>query len=65
LSCKVKVNLIPSGDVMSVSVVKSSGNALFDNSVERAVRKASPLPVPKDPSVFKQFRSFTFVFAPN
>ena len=65
LSCKIKVSLIPSGDVMSVSVVKSSGDPLFDDSVERAVYKASPLPVPKDPNVFKQFRNFTFVFAPN
>ena len=65
LSCIVKVSLIPSGDVMSVSVVKSSGDSLFDDSVERAVHKASPLPVPKDRNLFKQFRNFTFVFAPN
>ena len=65
LSCKIKVTLIPSGDVMSVTVLKSSGDPLFDASVERAVHKASPLPVPKDPQVFKQFRHFSFVFAPD
>ncbi len=65
LSCKIKVTLIPTGDVMSVTVLKSSGNPLFDASVERAVHKASPLPVPKDPQVFKQFRHFSFVFAPG
>jgi len=65
LACTIKVGLIPSGDVMTVQVIKSSGNALFDNSAERAVYKASPLPVPKDPDVFKQFRSFTFVFSPS
>ncbi|MDT8425751.1 MAG: cell envelope integrity protein TolA [Methyloprofundus sp.] len=65
LACTIRVGLIPSGDVMSVVVVKSSGNQLFDDSAERAVFKASPLPVPKDPKVFSKFRSFTFVFSPN
>ncbi len=65
LACTIRVGLIPSGDVMSVVVVKGSGNQLFDDSAERAVFKASPLPVPKDPKVFSQFRSFTFVFSPN
>ncbi|SMG67316.1 protein containing TonB, C-terminal domains [methanotrophic bacterial endosymbiont of Bathymodiolus sp.] len=50
---------------MSVVIIESSGNSLFDDSAERAVRKASPLPVPKDPGVFKQFRSFSLEFAPD
>ena len=65
LKCKIRIGLIPSGDVMSVVVVESSGNPLFDDSAERAVRKASPLPVPKDPNVFKDFRSFNLEFAPD
>jgi len=65
LACTIRVGLIPSGDVMSVVVVKGSGNQLFDDSAERAVFKASPLPVPKDPNAFSKFRSFTFVFSPN
>ena len=65
MKCKIKIGLIPSGDVMSAAVVESSGNSLFDDSAVRAVYKASPLPVPKDPNVFKQFRNFTFLFAPN
>lgn len=65
LKCKLRIGLIPSGDVMSVALIESSGNSLFDESAERAVRKASPLPVPKDPSVFKNFRSFILEFAPD
>lgn len=65
LKCKIRIGLIPSGDVMSVVLVESSGNALFDESAERAVRKASPLPVPKDPTIFKGFRSFNLEFAPD
>lgn len=65
LKCKIRIGLIASGDVMSVVIIESSGNSLFDDSAERAVRKASPLPVPKDPGVFKQFRSFSLEFAPD
>jgi len=65
LACTIRVGLIPGGDVMSVVVVKGSGNSLFDASAERAVYKASPLPVPKDATAFSQFRSFSFVFSPN
>jgi len=66
LVCTIKVNLLPSGDVMSAKVAKSSGDALFDTSAERAVYKASPLPVPKDSVIFeKNFRSFRFNFAPK
>lgn len=65
LACELNVRLVPSGDVISVRVTKSSGHSLFDDSAERAVRKASPLPVPKDPSVFKNFRNFKFTFSPN
>lgn len=66
LTCTIRVNLIPGGDVMNVKVIKSSGDPLFDASVERAVYKATPLPVPKDTLLFnKKFRNLTFVFAPK
>ncbi len=66
LRCTVRVKLLPSGDVMDVRVLKSSGDPIFDRSAENAVRKASPLPVPKDRTVFNQnFRTFTFVFKPE
>jgi len=66
LACLVRVELLPTGDVMSVKIEKSSGNSIFDASAERAVYKASPLPVPKDSAIFeKNFRSFRFNFAPK
>ena len=66
MKCKVLVRLIPSGDVVSVRILQSSGNDAFDRSVEQAVRKASPLPVPKpDSGMFDQFREVEFVFDPN
>ena len=65
LSCVIQVTLIPGGDVVGTRVVQSSGNALFDSSVERAVQKASPLPLPNDPALFKYFREINFRFVPD
>ena len=66
MKCKILVRLIPSGDVVSVRVIQSSGNSAFDRSVEMAVNKASPLPVPKSSSgLFDHFREVEFVFDPN
>lgn len=65
LSCVINVRLIPGGEVVDVKIVRSSGNAAFDRSVEAAVFKASPLPVPKDPEVMEKFRSITFEFNPD
>ncbi|MGD2076109.1 MAG: cell envelope integrity protein TolA, partial [Gammaproteobacteria bacterium] len=65
LSCTVEVRLIPSGEVIDAQIVRSSGNSAFDRSVEAAVFKASPLPVPPDPEVMEQFRSLRFEFKPG
>ena len=66
LSCVVQVRLIPGGDVVpgGVSIVKSSGNAAFDRSVEAAVYKAAPLPVPSG-SLFESFRTLRLNFNPS
>ena len=64
LSCIVSVKMIPGGEVIQAQVIRSSGDAAFDRSVETAVLKASPLPVPQDPEVMQQFRSLNFEFKP-
>jgi colicin import membrane protein len=65
LSCVIQVKLIPGGEVVSAKVVQGSGDALFDRSVETAVLKASPLPLPDDPAIAKYFREINFVFNPG
>jgi colicin import membrane protein len=65
LKCEVHVRLTPSGGVLSANVVRSSGNAVFDRSVENAVYKAEPLPLPEDPTMFDNFREIRFVFDPD
>lgn len=65
LKCEVHVRLTPNGEVLSANVVRSSGNAVFDRSVENAVYKAAPLPLPGDPALFDNFREIRFVFDPD
>ena len=49
LQCIARISQIPGGEVVQVEILTSSGNRIFDRSVEEAVFHASPLPVPKDP----------------
>jgi colicin import membrane protein len=65
LKCVVHVRLTPGGEVLSAAVVRSSGNGIFDRSVEYAVYKAAPLPLPEDPTLFDNFREIEFLFNPE
>lgn len=65
LQCTVRVRLVAGGEVLAASVVRSSGDPVFDRSVENAVYKATPLPVPQDPQLFDYFREIEFVFNPE
>ena len=63
MGCELRVRLLPSGEVIRVELVKSSGNSVFDKSVQIAVRQASPLPVPRvETGLFDVFRDLRFPF---
>ena len=53
----VRIRVLPGGEVLDITVVKRSSNPAYDTAIERAIRSASPLPVPpaSDP-LFPQFR---------
>jgi len=59
------VVLIPGGDVLSVKLRRSSGNTLYDEAVERAIRRAEPLPIPPEPQLFPQFRELRLQIRPQ
>ena len=62
----LQVHLAPDGEVVDVSVIKSSGNDAFDRSAVLAVQKAQRFTVPSDPALFeKYFRQFEVVFRPE
>lgn len=66
MEAELMVELIPTGEVVSVTLLTSSGNARFDDSAERAVRKARRFEVPQEMSLFEtRFRKFTLLFKPE
>ena len=62
-SCEVMVTQLPSGDVVDVRVQSCNSDSNFQQSVERAVLRASPLPTPRDPELFE--RQIYFKFKPR
>jgi colicin import membrane protein len=68
MEAELALQLVPTGEVVSVKVIKSSGNAAFDRSAETAVLKAGRFPeLQKLPvKVFEQyFRHLRLKFKPE
>lgn len=62
------IQLIPTGEVVSVSIVQSSGNTAFDRSAVNAVNKAGAFPeLQKLPTreFERTFRRFSLLFRPE
>ena len=60
LECTLHVRQLPGGEVVDVSFGTCNGDATVKRSIESAVHKASPLPAPRDPSVFDRDLRLTF-----
>jgi colicin import membrane protein len=54
------VQLMPTGEVLTAKLRKSSGVQAYDDAVERAILKSSPFPLPKNPAVFDRNLRLTF-----
>ncbi len=66
MEAHLQVELIPTGEVVSVTVISSSGNSAFDRSAQSAVRKARRFEVPSEIGLFERhFRSFILLFKPQ
>jgi len=48
------VTQLPSGEVLTVRLRRSSGNAALDAAIERAILKSSPLPKPQQADLFSR-----------
>jgi len=48
------VSLLPTGEVLTVRMRKSRGHKPYDDAVERAILKSSPLPKPDQPNLFQR-----------
>lgn len=58
-----KVVQLPTGEVIDVRLIKSSGNAAYDEAVHRAILKSSPLPQPASREQF--YRELELTFRPR
>jgi colicin import membrane protein len=65
LACQLLVHLGPGGIVLSVDVLKESGDENLDRSARNAIMKASPLPVPENLDLFDNFRALRLTFRPQ
>lgn len=61
LFTRVEVSIAQNGQILNVSIVSSSGNSNFDNSVVRAVYKSSPVPAPSE-EIYPYFKTRVFRF---
>ena len=56
------VTQLPSGEIVTVRLKRSSGNAALDTAIERAILKSNPLPKPAQADLFE--RSLELRFKP-
>jgi colicin import membrane protein len=54
------VTLLPNCEVLKISILKSGGNKAYDNEVERAILRSSPLPKPDKAEIFDRELRLTF-----
>ncbi|ELX13462.1 protein TolA [Janthinobacterium sp. HH01] len=55
LSATYQITQLPTGEIIGVRKMKSSGSAAYDSAIENAIAKSSPLPKKKDGTVEREF----------
>jgi len=63
LECEVSVTQIPGGQVTDVRIGRCNADDAVRRSIEAAVLRASPLPLPDDATLFE--RNLSFIFKPQ
>jgi len=63
IECVVKVEQLPTGDVVRATVLACNGDDAVRRSIEDAVLRSSPLPAPPDRSLYE--RTLEFAFKPS
>ncbi|HVC49641.1 MAG TPA: TonB family protein [Burkholderiales bacterium] len=58
----VHVTLLPTGEVINISLLSSTGTKAYADAVERAIYKAQPLPLPPQPALIEAFKNIDLKF---
>ena len=65
IRAEFNVTLLPGGEVLNTTLIKTSGSDAYDSAVERAILKAQPLPLPPaEQKLFNRFRDLRLKFSP-
>jgi colicin import membrane protein len=65
IRAEFNVTLLPGGEVLNATLIKTSGSDAYDSAVERAILKAQPLPLPPaEQKLFNRFRDLRLKFSP-
>ena len=67
LKTEIQINLVPTGEILSAKLLKSSGNQIFDESAISAIKKVNNFEGLNMPmSIFdRHFREFVLIFSPE
>ena len=61
----IKVELYPNLNVKSVKLIKSSGNAMYDQNVQTAIMRVKVFPALPDGANFVEYRILKLTFKPQ
>ncbi len=64
LKAVLVVKVAPNGEVLNVVIRQSSGDSIYDRSVQNAILKTSPLPIPQNPQYYPHYSEFVLNFVP-
>ena len=67
LKTEIQINLVPTGEIISSTIIKGSGNKIFDDSALSAVSKVRSFEgLNMQMNLFDEhFREFILIFSPN
>ena len=67
LKTEIQINLVPTGEILSTKLLKSSGNKVFDESAMSAISRVDNFEGLNMPMSFfdKHFREFILIFSPE
>ena len=67
LRTEIKITLVPTGEIVSASIIKGSGNQAFDESALTAISRVKSFEgLSMQMSLFDQhFRNFILIFSPE
>ncbi len=62
IRCKIRIQLLPDGSILSLNIIESSGNPAYDEMSANAIYKSAPFNIPPDQEIYNQLRDIVLPF---